>query len=692
MKRIIKIGFLALTSLIPISVVAASCTVNTNSLNLKKSVDSNGFLSENINILALGDSITAGFNSEYSFELPGSFKNSENAKVEGLSYPSFFVELLQKIKPNFVNKYENIALSGTKIVDWLYLLNTPNFEYDINAKGSVFKFLSKLDIDANNPFRNRIKEHFGDFSKNSLVKVGKQVADANFISLSLGANDLFQSLDFDLIQKIFQNPSEENVNSFKKSLEETYQNIAKNFDMLLKRIKSLNSEAKIAVVGYPFILLRAKPLVDELFRGTNIPFKVFEKLNQINKQVAQANNVAYVETYDEKTWLVNSKTLAHSIFDIHPTEEGYKKMAIELFRKLAFNYSNPSEINAGQDQKYIEKDQDSIHKIFETNQSNEKLQEILDKFVNEKTNYQTKINRQKDKFLSIQSNIVKGWISSNKLAIKPILEKIFANDEDLKRIFSREQFINKIISTIEKDKLIDDIVIEMHKYFDENDLLINRENLLKFLFTQKILFRAFKTIIKIDFSEEEKKAIAKGFSKLLDKIDLIDPKLSGIKNNTDIKLFIENIILNVLNNKNQYLETKNLEDILSVYFKNNSNQDFKPLIKAIVSNDFVFEKLFAKLKELVPQLSQNKNLIKSIFQNITEFSIYNKVKNYFIQKIINKEINLSDLSNNNFNDLNIGIGDFLGIYTDFQKLPNNSELKKELNDLISSITENLFGK
>ncbi|QJG66529.1 hypothetical protein HGG64_02340 [Mycoplasma phocoeninasale] len=692
MKKIIKIGFLALTSIVPMSIVAASCTTaKANNKTFDSAIDSNGFLNKNLNIVALGDSITAGFNSEYSFELPGNFENSEGAKVKGLSYPSFFVDLLQKIKPNFVKHYENFALSSSKITDWLYLLQTPNFNYDPNVKGSVFKFLKNIDKEDKNPFKDRIKKQFGDFSPNSLGNLISQVKNAHFITLSAGANDLFKNLNFTLIQKIFQNPSEENVNEFNSSLIQTFQNIETNFDMLIKRIKTLNKNARVSIVGYPFILLRAKPFIDELFRGTDIPFKVFEKLNDIAKKVAKDNKVIYVETYDEKYWLDNAKSLAHSIFDIHPTEEGYKKIAMELLRKLAFNYKDPQEINVNQNQKYSEKDKVSIHKIFETNKTNEELKKIVERFESEKTSYQAEINSKKDELFSIQSNIINNWIAANKAAIKANLGKFFADNQNLKNLFNQDSFIDKIISAIQKSKLIDKTVINLHKYFDQTNLPINKTNLITFFLNQELIFILAKEFISIDFNTEEKVAISKGIAMLLNKIDLINPQLSSLKNNSVILRFIEDTILDVLNNKQLYGNANDFADLISIYLKNHPNIDFKELVKSILSNDFILEKIFEQIESRYPVLKENKKVIKAIITNITRFSIFDKFQKYIINKLISKQINFSEPSLKDFSDINIEGLDFLTLLSEINKIPDSDPIKKDF-DGVYGIISNILSK
>ncbi|QJG66528.1 SGNH/GDSL hydrolase family protein [Mycoplasma phocoeninasale] len=712
MKKNIKTWLLAMTSIAPISMISVACTSKNvqpnkddkNKLSNKdKNVDNKSkindrninskFLEENINVLALGDSITAGFNGEYSFELPGNFNSEKDKDVSGLSYPSFLVELLQRTKPNFVKNYDNYALSGSKIIDWLYLLEEPSFDYDIQKKKTPFKFLLNLDQDAKNPFRNRIRNQFGGFEKSNLKNLNTKIKEADFITLSIGANDIFENIDLNLLRKVAQNPINENVNLFKNSLLKIYNDNIKNFDILLKRIKLLNPKAQIVVVGYPFIFLRAKPLLDELFNESNLRFEVFEKLNEINKTVAKSNDVVYVETYDEKYWVDNAKKLTRSIFDIHPTEEGYKKMAIELFRKLAFNYTSPREINVNQNQRYVEKDEETIHKIFDTGLTNYRLREIIANFESKKTMYQLKIENQKNELFSIDRNIIKNLILSNDALFGSILSKVFAKEKRFSKFFENPQFKEKIISAILRADLIDKIDLEIQKYFDETNLPINKQNLtnvfVDILFNKNIILDAFKEFIKTDFDDLEKVTLAELITSIAARVDLIDPRLATIKENKNITDFIENTVLEVLNNKNDYLKANSFLDILKTYFKNNPNISFRPLIKGLISNEYIFDKLFEQLEKVVPGITGSKKFVKRVFESLPDFRIFHKLETHLINKITSGKFSLDF---NIFSDLEISRQDLFYLVKDFVSLIEDNHVKRDLRQLINTILVGFFSE
>lgn len=55
-------------------------------------------------------------------------------------------------------------------------------------------------------------------------------------------------------------------------------------------------------------------------------------LNNAIKNVADLkNNVNYIDPFDENDWKANSDKFTRAIFDIHPTELGYKRMAQDIF-------------------------------------------------------------------------------------------------------------------------------------------------------------------------------------------------------------------------------------------------------------------------------------------------------------------------------------------------------------------------
>ena len=122
---------------------------------LNKSID----LSKNkIKYLALGDSIAEGFNPLYSVGFPGEMKSLENNKkiISGISYPAYYANMLNSIDPNILETFENFAITGSRIVDWLYFLGVNPEKYNYSNSIKQIKAAQILDLKENNPNKKRI--------------------------------------------------------------------------------------------------------------------------------------------------------------------------------------------------------------------------------------------------------------------------------------------------------------------------------------------------------------------------------------------------------------------------------------------------------------------------------------------------------------------------------------------------------
>ncbi|RCT49264.1 SGNH/GDSL hydrolase family protein, partial [Ureaplasma urealyticum] len=119
-----------------------------------------------INYLAIGDSITAGFNSELGWEAPGRYDPITN-KISGLSFPSFIAQYINKVEPNRLASYENLGITGSRIEDWLYMLGAGSDEYFKNQEYRVFDFSKQMDQQKDKPFKNRLSKFFKNFGYDS---------------------------------------------------------------------------------------------------------------------------------------------------------------------------------------------------------------------------------------------------------------------------------------------------------------------------------------------------------------------------------------------------------------------------------------------------------------------------------------------------------------------------------------------
>ena len=113
-----------------------------------------------INYLAIGDSITAGFNSELGWEAPGRYDPVTN-KISGLSFPSFIAQYINKVEPNRLASYENLGITGSRITDWLYMLGAGSDAYlkikNINSLIFLNKWINKIKIHSKIVYQNFLK-------------------------------------------------------------------------------------------------------------------------------------------------------------------------------------------------------------------------------------------------------------------------------------------------------------------------------------------------------------------------------------------------------------------------------------------------------------------------------------------------------------------------------------------------------
>ncbi|WP_081311050.1 SGNH/GDSL hydrolase family protein [Mesomycoplasma ovipneumoniae] len=476
-------------------------------------------LLDEINYLSLGDSISAGFNWDYSFDVRGML--DENNQVKGLSYPAFFANFIQKVNPNALKSFDNLALSWTTITDWLYLLNPENEKYK-NSDKTHFRFNYHLDKKLNSPYGQQIREVFDDFSATSFPKLHKKIQESNLITLSLGANDLIESIDFRVIAKPLQKLATKAEASFEfmQNIELTYQKIYRNLLTLVENLRKINPNVRIVLVGYNaltsnIVKFFEKLLTNEIGLPENYANLAIKRLNSTIRQVARVQKVQYVDLYNEKIWQENPSEFATKELDIHPSTKGYKKMAQDLLFKLAFDqdipFRNEADQKLGWDKDYVEKDLNNYRRILNI-ASNSQILEALslegstDKFISETSQIETRttadiqkteksplenfvnviLNNNFGDFLSrfvqlglqnnpgVQKTLTDFWKENQKAgaSFAQILQKIFSSSFFSQIIARFQTYVQNIIDTQNWEKAtISDLVNQIFADFDEKQII-----------------------------------------------------------------------------------------------------------------------------------------------------------------------------------------------------------------------------
>ncbi|MDW2922816.1 GDSL-type esterase/lipase family protein [Mesomycoplasma ovipneumoniae] len=476
-------------------------------------------LLDKINYLSLGDSISAGFNWDYSFDVRGML--DENNQVKGLSYPAFFANFIQKVNPNALKSFDNLGLSWTTVTDWLYLLNPENEKYK-NSDKTHFRFNYHLDKKLNSPYGKQIREVFDDFSATSFPKLHKKIQDSNLITLSLGANDLIESIDFRVIAKPLQKLATKAEASFEfmQNIELAYQKIYRNLLTLVENLRKINPNVRIVLVGYNsltsnIVKFFEKLLTNEIGLPENYANLAIKRLNSTIKQVAKVQKVQYVDLYNEKIWQENPAEFATKELDIHPSTKGYKKMAQDLLFKLALEqdilFKNEEHKKLGWDKDYIEKDLNNYRRILNIG-PNSKILEALslegstDKFISETSQIEQRstvdiqktekspienfvnviLNNNFGDFLSrfvqlglqnnpgVQKTLTDFWKENQKAgaSFAQILQKIFSSGF-FSQIISRFQtYVQNVINAQNWEKAtISDLVNQIFADFDEKQII-----------------------------------------------------------------------------------------------------------------------------------------------------------------------------------------------------------------------------
>ncbi|MDW2909402.1 SGNH/GDSL hydrolase family protein [Mesomycoplasma ovipneumoniae] len=324
--------------------------------------------------LAIGDSVTAGFNQETYRDFQG--KLGSGGGVTGLSYPSFFAHYLQKLNKDSLVSYDNLAFSGATVKNWLNLINPTKYP---TGKVTDNPFVPKNN-DQNTKF-NDLSTVFSNFNKSSYPELTQKIKNANLLTMTLGANDIFlvatkfgsllspetsgikEELDKITVESApattqeTTTPADGKKDTKKK--EDLKPKIAKyikneistkitefkaDLENLLNELKTINPNLHINLLAYKLPNSLLVQVLSNLFAndfGLEKDYfqKVTTEINTAIRQTAQKVSVNYVDPFDAEIWNDSDTKLGATKFDIHPQVKGYKKIAEQLLLKLATDQS-----------------------------------------------------------------------------------------------------------------------------------------------------------------------------------------------------------------------------------------------------------------------------------------------------------------------------------------------------------------
>ncbi|MDO6829968.1 SGNH/GDSL hydrolase family protein [Mesomycoplasma ovipneumoniae] len=606
-------------------------------------------LLDQINYLSIGDSISAGFNWDYSVDLRG--KIDENNQINGLSYPAFFASFIQKIKPNALKSFDNLALSWTTINDWLYLLNPENPIYKHSDK-THFNFNYHLDQKLESPYGQQIREVFGDFNLNSYPKLYKKIKDSNLLTLSLGANDLMESIDFRTIAKPLQkiaSKAEANF-EFAQNIEIVNQKIYRNLVLLIQRLREINPNLQIVLVGYnslssKIIKFFEKMLTNEISVPENYADSVIKRLNSTIKKAAKNQKVNYVDLYNESIWQNKTSEFSTNDLDIHPSTKGYKKMAQDLLFKLAFEqnleFKNEANTKLQWNENYVQKDTNYYRRILNLGNNSEIFNALTvdnspEKFISENSEIEElttqKVKKPQDSpienFVNVILNNNFGAFLSRfmQLAIQnnSSVQKILTDfwQENQKSGASFSEILQKIYSSGFFSKIINRFQTYVQDVTNKKDwekaTISGLVNYIFADFDEKQIIDVLNTVVTSEFADKNPEKIKELiFSSIFGQTIVQDLLINNIikidlKNKEDLKVvftfdsirkLFSKIITDYHNRSSEYKNSQNFHEIIRTYLENpNNDNDNVAFIRNFISETL---KHHGSVKLLVSIINDN---------------------------------------------------------------------------------------
>ncbi|WP_341517631.1 SGNH/GDSL hydrolase family protein [Mesomycoplasma ovipneumoniae] len=662
-------------------------------------------LLDQINYLSIGDSISAGFNWDYSVDLRG--KIDANNKINGLSYPAFFASFIQKIKPNALKSFDNLALSWTTIRDWLYLLNPENQAYKHSDK-THFNFNYHLDQKLDSPYGQQIREVFGDFNSNNYPKLRQKIQNSNLLTLSLGANDLMEAIDFRTIAKPMQKlatKAEANF-EFAQNIEIASQRIYRNLQLLIQSLRKINPNLQIVLVGYnslssKIIKFFEKMLTNEIGVPENYADSVIKRLNSTIKKAAKSQKVNYVDLYNESIWQEKSSEFATNDLDIHPSTKGYKKMAQDLLFKLAFEqdleFKKDANTKLNWDENYVQKDANSYRRILNLGNNSEILNALTvenspEKFIFEDSEVEklTTQNVKKatqspiENFLNvILNNNFGGFLNrfvqlavQNNSSVQKILTDFWQENQNSGASFS--EILQKIYSSGFFSKIINRFQNYVQDVTDnktwEKATISGLVNYIFADFDEKQIIDVLNTVVTSEFADKNPEKIKELiFSSIFGQTIIQDLLINNIikidlKNKEDLKVvftfdsirkLFSKIITDYHLRSSEYKNSQNFHEIIRTYLENPDNDsdnvvfirnfisetlkhhESVKLLVSIINDNFEFNLDEADQSALV-------NLLVSIADVVVRTNVWAKLNDQAAKNFLDviEKINTTDISEN----------------------------------------------
>ncbi|WLP85881.1 SGNH/GDSL hydrolase family protein [Mycoplasma seminis] len=631
---------------------------------------------EKIKYVALGDSISAGFDGGLKRDYPGEFKDG---KITGASYPAFLAQLLNQ--NGRVADFNNFAASGARAIDWIKILG---IKYN-NTFGDSPTW-DKIDqtFAGRTPNQTVIPGYAKEISKQTIEKL----KDANLVTITVGANDFFYLITKELAKanpvEILKelkkpNPDFSKISAFLfGSIAPIIPEITNRLTVLAEELIKLAPKANINFVAYPMPMSGLKKAINDYvktFLGNKINLDpaalILDQINspfgklasEMHKKYGAKNRVNVIYAYNPEYWTNHSAELSDVYFDIHPNTTGYKKLAMDMYLKLTSdNFLLTNELQKYNfTQNFLDKDSITLrYEIQPTGTpdqiigaNTETYLKNVDKFNQElnKTrspqNYGERILRMSQTLRNITTEAIVGITATEfykQLDPNGKLSELILDAEH-----NGENGFNSIIESIIDEKILQKIIGDFQTELTtrgKNDTLVITDIpkiLLSKVVTDENLFKLINAIAKSKFINNKKDELKAALSEVLNNLLSKNPEvvsnaiLNALKPHLDklnldskqVKELFDNILKSDKLNK--------IVSSLATSFVDNSDKfttvsSYPELINAFLSNPDVAKTIGDTLSDFVWDILNNQAL-KDSLANI----IWNLINQYHLEYNLTKE-------------------------------------------------------
>lgn len=619
--------------------------------------------SEKVKYVALGDSISAGFDSQLDQDYPGNYDKEKN-EVTGISFPTYLASFIKNSNADNskLESYTNYASSGTTLEDWKFLLTVDD---------SKLKQLAEND-------KNKLAYYKSKFGKD-IIKKAKEVREelqkANLVTITLAANDFMELVAKKLknpefikqIQNIKANPTNA-IAGVSSAFQDTFKEMKKRIDDFSAELKKHVKTENVNFIGYPLPLPHLFVLLDGyLFKNNGSSLIVSQMaVDALNKNIqAQVtkNKFNFINPYDFSFWTDNSNInkLSPTLFDIHPGSFGYKKMAQDVFIKLIVPERNSDKLNENGikwDNKYIFTDKDSFKTQLEFAKQYETVKKVLTDDINGNLFKEDEIfkkfsDKRKNKWEWYKKRVLNSSLVKNILngAIDSLIQFPTIKEADpssrLSNFFTKNnnENLNKLKKWLEESEFVPNFLLKSELEFQETywnkdkkssseraklfDLinifknnLLNEANLIS-------LIASFFSSDLIQKEKEELKEIIAEFAQNL------------IIKNVDEKMLSDAINKAIGNNSSKALKTENLAKLIKSVL---SSKSIKKTIGELFINLANNSKIYGQAKsvaELLQKVLKDSHIQKiisdlasSLFDELSKEGTLNKEFTNFVFEIV----------------------------------------------------------